>query len=405
MQNQTPEQEIFLKNLDIHPNSIFAMDLAFRRQPLRSLKDIALRKTVTLFWMPVHSYKLRCFQDYKNMWPKIEEKIKENVHHVNLPRTVEEQVIAHLHPIGFQILKWIKFHESELPSSHILPTQFCWTQQGTIDLKRTAEIIVTNQEISADLRFGIASTYCLEDSILTLWNEMSESEHEQVCQCSDLNQMFTIKAYWMHIITGDVNRITLFIRERTGPNRISLEHTAFMTAASTANRVATEYFWNKISPEIRSIGLLVTLAQKIAERCVNIDVPISFLSDHYYPDVYLYLMSHMSAKEQIQTVKRCPHGAVLCLRDWPWQHIFIKILHSYWKVFSINIYLWAFLHFSKSSCSSAPMHAYKQQLFSDIWRNMPARFANNDNILRALIQRFINSINKKMYNCKFKIGP
>ncbi|GBN38697.1 hypothetical protein AVEN_249493-1 [Araneus ventricosus] len=83
----------------------------------------------------------------------IEDKIKDKVLKLELPKSLAKQMIDIVRPICFEIRKWKKFHQDFFYDPHkeiSLPdsAKLCWTTAGTIDYRKTAEELVCCDELN-----------------------------------------------------------------------------------------------------------------------------------------------------------------------------------------------------------------------------------------------------------------
>ena len=118
-----------------------------------SLEYFALAKVAILLWNekgirihfiqknPVTVSGIPILRNHRRKeWQKIEEKVIENASQLLLPEFLKQKMINFIYPIGVQILNWVEYHNENPYFGIDLPDEFCWTPQGTIDLKRTAEM-------------------------------------------------------------------------------------------------------------------------------------------------------------------------------------------------------------------------------------------------------------------------
>lgn len=97
----------------------------------------------------------------------------------NIPPGLVGCIPQYLVPlIGFQMLKWSKFHESHFNLTPKFCSEFIrgsyFTSKGTIDVEKTAKDLVKGSSLSPFLRYKIACYYFLSDIIPVLWRQFHD---------------------------------------------------------------------------------------------------------------------------------------------------------------------------------------------------------------------------------------
>lgn len=114
----------------------------------------------------------------KVKWQTVEDKVIEKVPQLMIPISLKDKMLGYIQSVGLQILKWMDFHLRKCHFNLDLPHEFCWTSQGIIDKRKTAEMLIRDYSIDVTMRYKLACIYCLEDDILKLWNELSENDRK-----------------------------------------------------------------------------------------------------------------------------------------------------------------------------------------------------------------------------------
>lgn len=326
----------------------------FKSAFLPSLKHIALINACTSFWTPVHSYKLNSFEEFSNRWYEIEHRIKQNVRQLNLPKTLKKQILCLIKIIGCQIRKWMEYHDQNM--SILLADDFCWTQGGTIDKKKTAEIILKNEALPAPTRYKLACIYCLDYYIPVIWKEMREWQRFKFnhFRCSD-----PLITYWTCITAGKEQKLNQFIRNTTGHDNYTPAHFAFMVAEESGNVDASEYFWQKLTPEERCLSLVTTTAE-LTRKCRETD----------FAHAFFYLLSKMVEEDQAEVFEGCAVGVAKCLTDWPWQRFLLQTLNRIPTRLQETYYKKVLYCIALKQSPDCRDCIYKE-LFAEVWKQMP----------------------------------
>lgn len=344
------------------------MARSFGYTSVQPLERIVLIKTATLFWNPIHSFKLNNFQEFKERWSEIEEKIKENVHRLELPKTHIEQLISLVKPVGFQILKWIEYHSKNIPI--LLPDEFYWTQRGTIDAKKTAESLIQKERLAAHIRYKLASIYCLDNYIRILWEVMDKRQQNMFY---DARCFTPLAIYWMPVMSSSATKgINPLVRE-TIHARYTHFHTGFLYSAESGNVAATRYFFEKLTPEERKDSLVHT-ANKVARKHCNIVLrePTDFTEVHF-SEVLVFLLLEMNGEELKKVLKTVPWPVLHCLNEWFWKDILLETLNQMWDFLNKHEYISLLRKIVNRQVAEFGMCIYKQ-FFTDVWQQTPEKF-------------------------------
>lgn len=276
-----------------------------------SLEHIALVKIVVSLWnqndvmtLMVNLRSPLCIRDEE--WQKIEDRVIEKVPQLLLPELLKETLISFVKPIGLQIFKWMQ-HVCKVFDLHVdLVAVLCWTSQGTIDRKKTAEVLITYENLDILKRFIFASIYCLEDSILELWKKMPQNLRASILKGEYLGtRKQNLVYFWAHSIQKGCilyKSIELFSH-----------HFFFESSATAKNRAATEYFLRNLTPREREKSLVRT-AKRMSDA-----------------DVLYFLLLQMDTEQQTEALKCIPYKILLLFLDWPYQAFFTETTKSVWE--------------------------------------------------------------------------
>ncbi|GBN51233.1 hypothetical protein AVEN_14051-1 [Araneus ventricosus] len=306
---------------------------------LLSLKEMALRRVAVFFWSDtdilasISKFRLHEFptEDSKKEWlEKIDNKIKDKMLKLELPKSLTKQMIDIVRPIGLEIRRWKKFHqdffhEGLFQSSEeiCLPAsaKLCWTTAGRIDNKKTAEELVCCGGLDLRNRYELACLYCLEDDIPLLWAELPEEQKEYFCLDDEL--LPDLHFCWPHVFKGELTRLDHLLRGR-GKNLTTFNQWAFEDSVERGNKIAAEYFFQKLTHEEREASLMRSVHSVLADS-----EEVYCLAERL-TDVLCYLLSLMTPEQQMETIRAHPVNLLLCFLHWPWQDLLLENAGLIW---------------------------------------------------------------------------
>lgn len=185
------------------------------------------------------------FNENIREWEQIEEKIIENIQKLNLPKKIENGFADYLRPIGLELLAWIEFHFMHVKLKPIIPAKLFWTSDGTINLPKTAEILIKEETLDLYDRYKLACAFCLEDAISDLWQNVQQNDIK--------HNEYGLTLFWSHQNQGTISK--LWTTETLPYTRqvifVSPYELAFRFSVESANITATKYFFGKLNDEER----------------------------------------------------------------------------------------------------------------------------------------------------------
>ncbi|XP_055929573.1 uncharacterized protein LOC129960290 [Argiope bruennichi] len=317
-----------------------------------SLEQITLRKVAVILWSQadiLHLIKSFRWQslicdDTIRVWQNsIESKVKKKASVILLTDTVKEELMDVIKPIGPEILKWRNYHQLLTLDSYFTSNvlhQLCWTSVGTVDYKKTAEKLIRQQRMDIMSSYKLACMYCLDDSIKTIWEKLSETNkrlfYDEETPLRIRQPELVI--FWTYFIKGEIAKLDVFINRNRNERERTLYQYAFEHAALSGNKVATEYFYQKLTSEEREVSLLETAESVVNKRCSSVYNALYDFPKENFCSVLCYLLSEMSEEEQIQVFKSNPYGTLFCFIDWPWQDLLMKVAGLLWTFLLDNDY-------------------------------------------------------------------
>lgn len=320
----------------------------------------------------------------KEKWQKIEDQVTSKLVKLNLPVIMKDKMLGFVQSVGLQILKFLEYHRRYYCLRLNSPNKICWTPQGTIDKKKTAEFLVGDERVAITTRYKLACIYCLEDSIFQIFYRLSESEKGMFYSEEDPRNVLQPKlvVFWGYYVNGEVDKMKNYVR--TYLNYRCCYIYMFKCAAESGNKAATEYFLQKLSPVQKP---LVSTALDVISKHRDSSPKIIDPAREYYTEVFCFLLSQMSEEQQIRVFETKPAEVMCCFLDWPWQSFFPEIVRQLWNFLPLTCYHFVFESILYKLCVGYKDYDY-EKAFRDIWQQISddkKRYVmNNDNIIRIL---------------------
>lgn len=332
-----------------------------------SLKHIALVNIVVSLWNQDDIKALIANLNFPlyirdEDWQKIEDRVIEKVPQLLIPSLLKEKLVCFVKPIGLQIAEWIQHNCKRFHILVNVSTEICWTSHGTIDRKKTAEMLINDENIDISCRFRLAYVYCLEDNIPELWKKMSEDLKGSILDGSSLwTYERTLVSLWTHAI-----------KQYERHNELFSYQIEFESYARDGNKAAAAYFLQKLSPTEREQVLVRTA------KCV---------SD---ADVLCFLLLQMNREQQAEIFQSIPYKILVLFLDWPFQAFFKETTNFVWEF----LYGWHYVALLerivgkiKSGCKD---WNYKKLFTEFLQKNPNTHFITNksvnDRLLSLLLQ-------------------
>lgn len=270
----------------------FSLIMKFVLEP--SLEHIALVKVVISLWnqndVRAQITKLSSSDLYLSAeWVKIEDRVMGKVSQLSLPHVLKEKMLGFVKPIGLQILGLMVYHCKIFCLYVSLPDELYWTPHGTVDRKKTAKVLVRDENLDISTRYKLACIYCLEDDIIHLWKSLPDEFKNCVWDKFPIINFWTLNMKRMGLVNTHVN--------------CKVE---FLHSVRWFNKVAAEYFLQKLTPREREESLIETA---------------KFVVDS---DVLYFLISEMNEEQQKAAFKHGPYRVLKCFLQWPYQRFFIE---------------------------------------------------------------------------------
>ena len=320
--------------------------------PEPSLEHFALVKIVIALWnrsdvrcsIAKFSFRLPVWNRLEE-WQNIEVRVMEKVPRLPLPKFLNERIKSFVRPIGIQILKWIEYHREDHYIQINLPAEICWTPQGTIDKRKTAEILVKEEKLDITIRYNLACIYCLENNISELWSKVPKSFRESFS--------YTGRNHGKLFIFWEKEMLEKKFGLHYHPK--SSIQSVFEFSAMCGNKAATEYFLPKLTARERNQSLLKT-AQNVQGA-----------------EVLCFLLSQMDEEQKTQIFIIRPCKVLHCFLNWPLQSLFIEMADLMWDFLSACDYSTLLVDVIEKIKLGYTDWNY-QNLFGMFWLKSPSNF-------------------------------
>ncbi|GBN02428.1 hypothetical protein AVEN_152305-1, partial [Araneus ventricosus] len=309
------------------------------------LKDISLRRVAVILCSQTDILSLDdAFA--------VEYKVEDNVRKFELPPLLKEQIKYLVKPIHTEMRNWKKFHEEYLKNSYINTfcnnKGLCWTNLGTVDYQKTAEKLISCEMLDIVKRYRLACLYCLEDYIPVLWKKLPEKSKRSFMKKKYLLLYIRnpkLEFCWPYILKGEETKLDNMLDRQSG-NLKTFNQIAFEYSAYIGNKAATEYFFRKLTYGEREASLYRATTAVLTRQLKR-----EFVGDNFPPekrsDTSFYLLSQINPEQQMEIFKRHPCSVLMCLLDWPWQHLFLDIAEHIWNCLTPYNYFYLLLNISR----------------------------------------------------------
>ncbi|GBM32172.1 hypothetical protein AVEN_136723-1 [Araneus ventricosus] len=304
-----------------------------------SLEEMALRRVVVNLWnesdslytnqnflIKVLGQPLLSNMKDKERWRDLlEGRVKVEVWNLVLPDSLKKKMMHLVRPIGYQILRW-KISYKEFDAA--IPEKLCWTFTGAVDNRRTAEKVVRLEKFDVVKRYELACSFCLDDYLPLLWEELPKEIKKDFCLRFDHSTAeVPLEVYWAYVLKGEKSLLDSVASKKFEQlDRFSSFHQcAFLSSARAGNKAATEYFFQQLTSEERDSSLIRAVYDVVAKRrdfCFGIR---RFDIQENVSDTLCYLLTVVAPEQQIQVLKEHPYQVLRCFLDWPKQDLFLDI--------------------------------------------------------------------------------
>lgn len=111
------------------------------------------------------------------VWDGIQKRVEAKVSSLYLPKIHKCELILTVKQIGLHIQMWIRQYKylfvcSET-STRAFVNELCWTSKGTINNKKTVEVLLDRGTLGLKDEYTFACVFCLTARISIIWQHLS----------------------------------------------------------------------------------------------------------------------------------------------------------------------------------------------------------------------------------------
>ncbi|GFT22726.1 uncharacterized protein NPIL_621101 [Nephila pilipes] len=229
----------------------------------------------------------------------IKKKLPDDVY----PLSLQQKIMSFMKPISYEVEMWKKQHETFTGKQidQRIMNKFHWKTDGTIDRLKTANSLIQSDVLQMRHRFRLACNYWQEESVLSIWEQMSAGLRDYFCKI----EMYDIPESER---SSNINVIE-WIRWHTQIGNSNIREKDWFLA----------YNWDTVSLQ----GLL---PQKLTpdERLEIISRVLDRNSDDHSCRFCLLLMP---ADQRLEVIQKNPYKVLKSFLFWPGQRMFIEMAH------------------------------------------------------------------------------
>ncbi|CAL1294432.1 unnamed protein product [Larinioides sclopetarius] len=334
-------------------------------------------------------YKKFPYEEQKD-WKLVQLKAVEKMSMVCIPEKLRKRVLDRVWHVSLEICKWIDYHTKNSYLGIEAPDDFCWTPQGKIDKRKTAETIIRNERIDIRKRYKLACLYCLEDDIRILWEKMRRTTRKAFYNGRDpkLVEQHGLVIYW-----------TYFIQEVPLDHNVFEEHDelsnvcAFQCAALEGNKIATEYFYERLTDDEKKSNIVPCIEYLAMGPNPSTQTYINFPEQDLNDSVY-FLFSRLDEEDRFKVFESYPLLVLKSFLSWPRQKVFMELVGLTWQYLPEKDFGILLLEILSKDLDGYKDYNYRE-LFLEFWDTSPPsykRFINSETsfggILLVLLIRY-----------------
>ncbi|GFQ91930.1 uncharacterized protein TNCT_696021 [Trichonephila clavata] len=296
-----PEVRHFVNTHDIH-NCIWTSDeieSLLGKQPATLLNNAQVREILSerVISNLSQEYKHRFTGDGKyhslpnKQWEVL---LNQKLSSLSLPNMFKKEVTAFVRLVLIESYKWFQDHKSIIKSTENLQNHFQWTQDNKIDRQKTAKAIIPDDSIDIIDRFILASNYCFQEDVLSIWGILDEAQQ-------DIFQ------------EGDFNIVQIWANWARYGEELNWEEIA------RYSRLGLQRYFPKLEQEKR-LRLLLRYRRGI------------WINYHELQ----FCLSTLDQNDQNEILKKFPFQVIEVFLDWPVQEKLLDVVELLWPYLSLE---------------------------------------------------------------------
>ncbi|GFV63881.1 uncharacterized protein TNCV_5138861 [Trichonephila clavipes] len=113
----------------------------------------------------------------EEVWKKA---MREKVSTLDIPLTLQEEIIALIKPIKSEVNSWMEDHDGIFTTEQECSLRFCFSADGTVDRIKTADSLIHSKWLGARTRFVLACQYWSSWEVLTFFTKLPRTTKLQI---------------------------------------------------------------------------------------------------------------------------------------------------------------------------------------------------------------------------------
>ncbi|GFU87478.1 uncharacterized protein TNCV_2446121 [Trichonephila clavipes] len=227
---------------------------------------------------------------HSKKWEKL---VKKKVSTYPISANLQEKVADMVRHVNSEVEKWFLDHSPITCRTIDMRNIFIWKSNGSIDRVKTAEVLVQVERLNISKRFIVASFYCLEGDVISLWNKMTEKEKRRCC---DISSSLVVRIWIKWLQDGE---------------QINWRRLAW---SSVLNPLGVRCFFLKLRPNSKKSWLAASLRLRTLQN-----------------DDLLFCLSHLDRKRRSKVFEKCASQVLESFLEWPFQSSFLKMSDYMWN--------------------------------------------------------------------------
>ncbi|GFW24235.1 uncharacterized protein TNCV_901851 [Trichonephila clavipes] len=173
-----------------------------------TLKKVILVKLAARFINDPDTRKIIYFSK-DEIWEKF---IKEKTSAFYIPLTLQEDIIALINPIEFEVLNFLGDHQGIFTKEQECSLKFCFNADGTVDRVKTADLLIHSKWLGVQTRFVLACQYWSSFNVqkIILWIETNlrgkKILNKYSTENENLNEYENVALWIRHFKAGYISK-------------------------------------------------------------------------------------------------------------------------------------------------------------------------------------------------------
>ncbi|GIY59674.1 uncharacterized protein CDAR_505381 [Caerostris darwini] len=265
------------------------------------------------------SLELKFYQETDpNNWEPL---VRSRVSMLRLPNRIDDMIMTLIQPLSYELNLYLENFRETMSSTirkfnldlyelcHVnMPAAIHWITTGSIDRCKTVKTLISNNEITIQVRFVLACTYCMTREIISLWRQMPTAMQNQFVY--DTRFLITVPSlnHWMNRLKKTRNSPALWNSLPQAPYSFMLD---MFTNPSSMRYVLRAFIQ-------RGKGDYISKS-------------FTYSRDYYLPpstlyDATEYAFTFMSRVDQRKFARKHTYKFLCYFLHWPRQDHFIEMV-------------------------------------------------------------------------------